>query len=214
MLKVGLTGNYFVGIEDVVAIFRRYEIPLFDADLVIKWMLFNSSEHIDRIRSTFGSEVFDEYNILDLSKFNGIDKHTGNLKFHILLKILEFDVITYYERWRLTKKGTPYTIFKSQILFEFGFNTNMNINIAVFKPEGMRVTELQTYHGMKAMDVYDMLETEMDALQKNRMCTYTIHNYESYFETVERQISQIHRSIKNKIKDIKEESVKEYSHLT
>ena len=198
MLKIGLTGNYYTGLDYVSSIFRRYKVPVFDADLVIKYMIFNSTEHIMKIRDIFGEKVFTN-NVVDLSEFVGSDSHTGNSRFHVLLKLLEKDLMKYYEKWRMKNSSAKFTIFKSQILFEFGLNKSMNYNISVFKPDGLRISEIQTGLQLKAMDAWEFIENEMNAEQKNNSCDYQIHNYESYFETTERQIAQIYRTLSKKI---------------
>ena len=100
MLKIGLTGNYYSGIEDIVAIFKRYKIPVFDADLLIKYLLYNNNDTIMRIKSTFGNSVFNK-NILDMSEFkgNGYNENSGVFKFEKLLKLLQTDLIKHYEKF-------------------------------------------------------------------------------------------------------------------
>jgi hypothetical protein len=38
----------------------------------------------------------------------------------------------------------------------------------------------------------------MDSFQKNRMCQYTIHNYEAHQDSLERQIASIIKALNNK----------------
>ena len=89
-------------------------------------------------------------------------------------------------------------------------NKNMNFNISVFIPEGMRITEVQTHQGIKVTDAYALLGTEMDPYQKNKHCNYVIHNYDTYMEKTERQISQIYRSLLKKYEDSKPKLVTDF----
>jgi dephospho-CoA kinase len=200
-LKIGLTGNYLSGLDYVASIFRRYKMPVFDCDLIIKYYIFNSEDHIEKIRDVFGSDVFTN-DVVDLDKFNGVDRSTGDLKFHMLLKLFELDIMTNYERWRMKHKKAPYTIFKSQVLFESGLNSNMNLNIYCLKPIKYRAEELHDYFNFNYEDAYKLLESEMDENHKNSFCTHTIHNFENYYVSTEDQISSLHRSLKDKVKDI------------
>ena len=60
-IKVGLTGNYLSGLDYVVSIFKRYKIPVFDCDIMIKYLLYNSEEHIEKIRlSKVGKTMSEE----------------------------------------------------------------------------------------------------------------------------------------------------------
>ena len=196
-IKVGLTGNYLSGLDYVVSIFKRYKIPVFDCDIMIKYLLYNSEEHIEKIRDIFGEDVFTN-GVVDISKFDGIDNSTGDLKFHVLLKLLEYDIIKFYEGWRLNHQKSPYTIFKSQILFEFGFHTLMNLNINCLRPIKYRATELHDYFNYEYVDAYKLLETEMGEKNKDSFSTYTIYNYDNYPDSVEAQIEATHKSLKNK----------------
>lgn len=197
-IKVGLTGNYLSGVEDIVTILRRYGVPVFDCDLMIKYLIYNSEEHIGIIQDTFGDTVFSN-GIIDLAKFEGYDEDTGKLKFHVLLKLLEFDLKKFYEGWRLVHNDVPYTVFKSQILYEFGFHSWMNLNINCLRPLKDRSKILHDHHGFSYEDAYKLLQNEMEETHKNSFSTYTIYNYSNYYLSVEEQFSNIHKSIKNKV---------------
>lgn len=197
-LKVGLTGNYLSGVNDVASIFRRYKVPVFDCDLMIKYLIYNSEEHIEAIKETFGDTVFSD-GIVDVSKLEGYDESTGKLKFHVLLKLLEFDLKKFYEAWRLKHNNATYTIFKSQILYEFGFHSWMNLNINCLRPIRERATELHEHYNFSYEDAYKLLENEMEESHKNSFSTYTVYSYENYYLSVEDQISNIHKSLKNKV---------------
>ena len=190
MLKVGLTGNYFSGIEEISNIYKKLRIPVFEVDLIIKFMLYNNQDTIKKIRQEFGSVVFMNHKV-DINAFRGTSTFTR------LMKVLELDLVTTYEKWRLVNKA-PFTVFKTQILFESNWNNLMNFNISVFKPTGIRVGEIQDTYKMRSTEAWALLDTEIDPFQKNRLCNYTIHNYESYNDSVETQITNINKSISNK----------------
>ena len=192
MLKVGLTGNYLSGLEEVSDIYKKMNIPVFEADLIIKFMLFNNFETIEKIRKEFGNVVFSREK-LDLNAFRGTST------FKRLMKVIEIDLIASYEKWRLVNKYSTFTIFKTQILLESNWNNLMNFNISVFKPTVLRVGEIQNFHKMRTSEAWSLVSAEMDPLQKNRLCNYIIHNYESaYNGSVENQINNINKSIAGK----------------
>jgi dephospho-CoA kinase len=191
MFKVGLTGNYFSGLEDVAEVFKRFNIPVFEADLIVRFFLYNNSETITKIKNEFGKSVFTD-NQIDLNKFGDTDG------FKKLLAVIELDLLKAYEKWRQKNQKSKFTIFKSSIIFEAGWNESMNFNISVFKPNGVRINEIQRHFKMKLTDVYKMIDTEMDVFQKNRLCEYVIHNYNTYADSVEKQINSITKSIKDK----------------
>jgi dephospho-CoA kinase len=77
MLKIGLTGNYYSGQNDVEKIFSKLDVKVFDADLLLKYLLFFSKKHKDEIKSTYGKNIYN-LGLLDLSKFNTTKKNSIN----------------------------------------------------------------------------------------------------------------------------------------
>ena len=191
MLKVGITGNYFSGLDEVAYTCDKHYIPVFEADLILRYLFYNNTETIIKIKNNFTKSVFTN-NKLDLNNFNDVNS------FLSLLKVVEVDLLRAYESWRKMHKKQPFTLFKSQVLFEAGWNDWMNFNISVYRPDGIRINEIKHYFKMKTTDVHKMVETEMNSLQKNRLSNYTIHNYDGYYETVEHQINSIRRNILTK----------------
>jgi dephospho-CoA kinase len=189
MYKVGITGSYFSGLNEVVEEYKKINIPIFDADLIFRFLIYNNSETIEKIQKEFGKSVFVK-NQLDIYSFE-------QEKFRKLLDLVELDILKSYEKWRLKQKS-DFTIFKSEILFEAGWHERMNFNINVFKPNGVRINQIQAQFKMKPTDVFKMLEPEMDVFQKNRLSQYVIHNYTTYPENIKSQINMVNSSLQKK----------------
>jgi dephospho-CoA kinase len=97
-IKIGLTGNYLSGLDYITAIFKRYKIPVYDCDIIIKYFLYNSEEHIERVRKSIGDKYFKD-GVLDISSMSGTDK-SGVSIFYKVLNILKYDIIKAFELWR------------------------------------------------------------------------------------------------------------------
>ena len=177
MYKVGLTGNFYSGYNEVAEIFEAKNIPVFNADVVLKFMLNYSEKHIRKIKEKFGNDK--------------------------ILDIVQLDLIKAYEKWRIKNYNSHYTIFKSSILFERKINTSMNFNISVFRPKTERRRELTTFTSMPPFTIDNILDNEMDELQKNGKSDYVIHNYgiskqgSSEF-AVESQVNNINKALVKK----------------
>jgi dephospho-CoA kinase len=194
MYKVGLTGNFYSGHDDIAKIFKKKGIPVFDADIILKFMINYSEKHVKIIQETFGKSIY-KFGLLDLNQFN------DNKKFEKLLDIVQLDLIKAYEKWRIRNYNHFYTIFKSSVLFEKGWDKYMNFNINVFKPERDRVLEIIEKTEMPSSVINDIINNEMDELSKNTKSDYVIHNYSGYYGTkytVVNQIDNINRLIMNK----------------
>jgi len=190
MLKIGLTGNFYSGYNEVGDLFEELGMPVFDADLIIKYMLNYSSEYMNKIKFAFGENIY-YAGLLDLKKFDTNDK------FNKLLDIIELDLIKSYEKWRIKNWNKYYTIFKCSVLFERGLDKNMNFNITTFTPELQRKQDILNATQMPRETIDNILSNEMDELLKNQKATYVIHGYRGLSE-MRKSVSNVHKAIMNK----------------
>jgi dephospho-CoA kinase len=196
MLKVGLTGSYNSGYEQVAEILEENGIPIFDADVILKFMINYSDKHIKKIKSKFGDNIYN-YGLLDIKKLE------NTKSFDDLLDIVQLDLIKSYEKWRMKNWNCFYTIFKSSILYERGIDTSMNFTINTFRPKQKRRYDLSSHNSMPISRIDEILNGEMGELVKNGKATYVIHNYhsDSYDTTedyIKSQIKNINKSLVNK----------------
>jgi len=192
MLKVGITGNLFSGIDHVCEEFQKRGIKIFDADIALKFIL-NYREDVTRnIRIQLGESVF-SHGALDPNKFNTTEK------FDRLLDLAQYDLMKCYETWRLKNREHSYTLFKSNILFERKFDKSMNFIINVFKPRDIRAHDMMESTGMSLIEIDNLFSTELNELTKNQDSTYIIHNYEDSFLSMEDQVKSTDDRIKMKI---------------
>lgn len=190
MLKIGLTGNYYSGYNEVGDIFEELGMPVFDADLIIKYMLNYSVEYVNKIKFAFGENIY-YAGLLDLSKFD------TNEKFDKLFDIIQLDLIKSYEKWRIKNWNKFYTIFKCSVLFERKLDANMNYTITTFTPELQRKHDLITTSQMPREMIDNILSNEMDELLKNQKATYVIHGYRGLSE-LRKSVNDVHRAIMKK----------------
>jgi dephospho-CoA kinase len=196
MIKVGITGNFYSGYNEVGEIFEEKGIPVFDADVVLKFMINYSPKHIEKIKEKFGDDIY-KLCLLDMKRFS------TTKKFDDLLDILQLDLIKSYEKWRIRNYNHFYTIFKSSILFERNLDTSMNFNISVFRPKSERRYDLKTHTGMPLTTIDEILNGEMDELAKNGKSDFVIHNYDNYSfannaSYVKSQVTNINKALMNK----------------
>lgn len=191
MLKIGLTGNFYSGYDKVAELFEEMNIPVFDADLVLKYLVNFSGKHIDKIKSSLGDDIYSRC-LLDTRKFN------TNEEFDKLLDIVELDIFKAYEKWRINNYDSFYTILKSSILFERKIDKSMNFNISVYKPKNIRKDEIWTKTDMPFTTIDNILSNEMNEIGKNEKADYIVHNYENWSQTLKKQIEHINKSLMNK----------------
>ena len=169
MIKVGLSGNRYSGKSRVANLFKQIGIPVFDADTVLRFILNYNWELLGEIKEELGSEIFQG----DYLNFREIKNPEV---FNNVLKLVEPDILRAYDRFN-KKQNSIYTIFHSSILFERGWDKNMDRSISVFSSHTDRISRCKQLTKMGLLVINDLSKTEMDPLEKNRLSDYTIHNY-------------------------------------
>jgi dephospho-CoA kinase len=190
MIKVGLSGSRYSGKTRVSNLFKQIGIPVFDADTVLRFILNYNWELLGEIKEELGGEIFQG----DYLNFREI-KNTE--VFNNILKMVEPDILKAYDRFN-KKQNSIYTIFHSSILFERGWDKNMDKSISVFSPNTDRIRRCKNLTNMGLLTINDLTKTEMDPLEKNRLSDYTIHNYNdetSAFGDTLNQVSKVDQKI-------------------
>jgi dephospho-CoA kinase len=192
MIKVGLSGNRYSGKNRVKSLFKQIGIPVFEADIVLNFILNYNWELLGEVRQELGSEIFKK----DLLDFKNIKNPEV---FNNILDIVQPDIFRAYERFNDKNSNSIYTIFNSSILFERNWDKNMDKSISVFAPVTDRIKRCKYETNMGLLTINDFTKTEMDPLEKNRLSDYTIHNYNngelSVFGDILQQVSQVDQKI-------------------
>ena len=190
MIKVGLSGNRFSGKDTISQIFRNVSIPVFDADVIVKFVLNYNYELIGEIIERLGTDyVLKDYR-LDLNLIG------RNKKFGEVLKLIEKDIFKAYQKFEDKNKNSIYTIFNSSILYEAGWQNKMDTNITVYAPFTDRVERGKSvlrgqYHDRTTINT--LLSSEMDELTKNGKADHVIHNYNEF--NTQKQVMDIDQII-------------------
>lgn len=190
MIKVGLSGSRYSGKTRVTNLFKQIGIPVFDADTVLRFILNYNWELLGEIKEELGGEIFQG----DYLNFREIKNPEV---FNNILKMVEPDILKAYDRFN-KKQTSIYTIFHSSILFERGWDKNMDKSISVFSPNTDRIKRCKNLTNMGLLNINDLTKTEMDPLEKNRLSDYTIHNYNdetSAFGDTLNQVSKVDQKI-------------------
>lgn len=189
MLKIGLTGNRYSGKKVVAKCFKSLGIHVFDADVVMKFIINYNNQVFSNIKKEFGEEV-SNLGLIDTQRFNSDEKMDK------LFDLVEFDMWEAYNRFLLKHSSEPYTVFKSSILFERKLKTNFDKTINVFCPAKVRADRYSksSLAGLSMWNVLEVMKQEMDEYEKNVLSDYIIHNYDD-IQPVDSQINYIHTDL-------------------
>jgi dephospho-CoA kinase len=171
MIKIGLTGNRYSGKDKVANLFKSISIPVFDADVILKFLINHNFELTHKISKRIDKSFFKSGDNLDINKVTGpvLDD---------IIDIVEPELIKAYDNYKLKNINSIYSIFHSSILFERGWDKKMDNNISVFSPMTDRVNRCREITNQSISDVYNLAQNEMKDLSKNTLSTYVIHNYD------------------------------------
>ena len=116
------------------------------------------------------------------------------------MDVIEIDVLTAHERFLKKNENSAYTIFHSSILFERKWNLEMDSNIAIFSPNNDRIKRCKYMTNQGLLVINDLLQQEMDPIEKNQMSDYIIHSYneETLLGDILTQVSNVDQDIIDK----------------
>ena len=198
MIKVGLTGNRFSGLDKVSNLFRRISIPVFEADVVLRFIIYHNKEinleiikRLSDLNRTVGFYVLPNY-VKSLDEMN------------IVLDCTKKELLKAYDKFCEKNKKSQYVIFKSYILFEADFYEKMDYNINVFIPKVTRMEKCKKLTQINMPDIAILFRNELDELEKNR-CSNFVLKAHSFDKTpiyndlkLEKEINEIDKYLVDK----------------
>lgn len=172
MIKVGLTGTRFSGKDSAIAYFRKIGIPIFDADVVIKFILNYNYEIVEEIKKLHGIQLFDD----DMSL--SINKLSQNGKFNDILSHIEEDLFFAYDNFNKKNKNSIYSVFSCSVLFEQKWDKKMDHNISIYAPFMERIERAKrVFNSKNITKITTLLAKETSELEKNKLADYVVHSY-------------------------------------
>lgn len=194
MLKVGLSGNRYSGKNRIVNLFKQIGVPVFEADVILKFILSHNYELQAEIADKVGRKYFKD-GLLNTEKVKTDGKFSG------ILDIVEPELYRTWERFLQKNNKAVYCIFHSSILFEKEWNKAMDINVTVFAPYADRIERCKFLTNKSVSSIYSLTKLEMDELDKNNLSDFVIHNYNNdstfYGDTLT-QVNDIDKKIVDK----------------
>lgn len=176
MLKVGLTGNIGSGKSTVATIFETLGVPVFHADEVAKKILLNDDVS-DCILQKFGPKVFTN-NLPDRKKIAALvfsDKYALS----DLNSIIHPRVRDQLKSWFTNQSHLPYAVQEAAILFESGFEKEVDAVVFVSAPADLCIKRVMERDGVGKNDVELRLAHQWPQEKKIEMSDFVIQNDET-----------------------------------
>jgi dephospho-CoA kinase len=191
MIKLGLSGTRYSGKDTISKLFKQIGIPIFDADIVLKFILKYNYEILQKVRDKVGSKYF------NAGSLNSNALIRDGL-FNDVLDIVIPDMLEAYQIFENKNTYSIYTIFHSSLLFDrMDIYNEMDYTISVYSPITHRVERACQISKDRSFDnqilINNILSSEKSELDKNEMATFTIHNYNEF--DILNQVNEVDKKI-------------------
>lgn len=188
MYKIGVTGGIGSGKSTVCELLRDRGVAVYDSDSRAKQLMAESEALREQLIAAFGAEC---YNAEGLNRAFLASKVFGNEEaLQQLNSIVHPAVRTDFQAWA-EQQSSPYVVLESAILFEAGFETEVDATLAVMAPMPMRLERTMARDGVDKESVMRRMEHQLSDDELHRRASRTIVNINR--EYLEGDIEQLHK---------------------
>ena len=188
MYKIGVTGGIGSGKSTVCELLRDRGVAVYDSDSRAKQLMAESEALREQLIAAFGAEC---YNAEGLDRAFLASKVFGNeVALQQLNSIVHPAVRADFQTWA-EQQQSPYVVLESAILFEAGFETEVDATLAVMAPMPMRLERTMARDGVDKESVMRRMEHQLSDDELHSRATRTIVNINR--EYLEGDIEQLHK---------------------
>ena len=188
MYKIGVTGGIGSGKSTVCELLRDRGVAVYDSDSRAKQLMAESEALREQLIAAFGAEC---YNADGLDRAFLASKVFGNEEaLQQLNSIVHPAVRADFQTWA-EQQSSPYVVLESAILFEAGFETEVDATLAVMAPMPMRLERTMARDGVDKESVMRRMEHQLSDDELHRRASRTIVNINR--EYLEGDIEQLHK---------------------
>ena len=188
MYKIGVTGGIGSGKSTVCELLRDRGVAVYDSDSRAKQLMAESEALREQLIAAFGAEC---YNAEGLNRALLASKVFGNEEaLQQLNSIVHPAVRADFQAWA-EQQQSPYVVLESAILFEAGFETEVDATLAVMAPMPMRLERTMARDGVDKESVMRRMEHQLSDDELHRRASRTIVNINR--EYLEGDIEQLHK---------------------
>lgn len=188
MIKLGLTGGIGSGKTTISKVFETLGTPVFYADNEAKKFLFDKKLK-KKLELLFGSSIIDDKGDVDKKKLaylvfnNKLELKKLNDLIHPLL-MREFDL------WSMQKEkqGFNFLIIEAAILFEAGFDANVDKILTISAPISVRIERVMKRDNAERSAVEARISNQITDEERESKSDYVIMNSNSdmIFQSINR----------------------------
>lgn len=188
MYKVGITGGIGSGKSTVCRLFEQNGIAVYDSDARAKALMAEDATLREQLVEAFGAECYNEQG-LDRAYLAG-RVFGDEAKLQRLNGIVHPAVKADFRRWADAQRGA-YVVLESAILFESGFDTQVDTTLAVMAPMEERLRRTVERDGVDREAVRRRMEHQLSDDELHARAKRTIVNLR--MDYLESDVEQLHK---------------------
>ena len=188
MYKVGITGGIGSGKSTVCRLFEQNGIAVYDSDARAKALMAEDAKLREQLVEAFGAECYNEQG-LDRAYLAG-RVFGDEAELQRLNGIVHPAVKEDFRRWADAQRGA-YVVLESAILFESGFDTEVNTTLAVMAPMEERLRRTVERDGVDREAVRRRMEHQLSDDELHARAARTIVNLR--MDYLESDVEQLHK---------------------
>ncbi len=188
MYKIGITGGIGSGKSTVCSLFAERGIAVYDSDSRAKQLMTESEELRGQLIETFGEECYKDG---ALNRAYLASQVFGNAEALARLNAIVHPAVRAdFRTWAEQQQGA-YVILESAILFEAGFDSEVDTTLAVMAPLEERVRRTMARDGVERESVMERIAHQMSDDELHSRAKRTLVNLIADY--TESDVEQLHK---------------------
>ncbi|MBQ7342728.1 MAG: dephospho-CoA kinase [Alistipes sp.] len=174
MIRVGVTGGIGSGKSTACEIFAEMGVAVYDCDREAKRLMTESAAVRDQIIETFGKEAYAEG---ELNRAYLAEKVFGSEEQLARLNAIVHPAVREdFRAWCAQRGQEAYVLMESAILFDAGFESEVDITLAVVAPRELRTMRVCNRNGLTPEQVEERMAHQMSDDELHARANYTMVN--------------------------------------
>jgi dephospho-CoA kinase len=176
MIRVGLTGGIGSGKSTVARVLELLGVPVYGADERAHRLSDHDPAVVGAIRELFGDRAY----VRDQAGRRLDRRWVAGQVFGDPERLARLNAIVHpavrhdFRAWA-ARQHAPYGVLETAILFESGFDAEVDRTVVVVAPEALRIARTIRRDGVGEQDVRRRIEAQMDDEERLRRADYVLH---------------------------------------
>lgn len=188
MYKIGITGGIGSGKSTVCDLLRSYGVAVYDSDARAKSLMSSDVELRAKIIAAFGEECYTSEGLNRAYLSSCVFGNEESLQ--QLNSIVHPAVREDFRAWA-EAQSSAYVVLESAILFEAGFENEVDATLAVMAPLQERLRRTMERDGADSESVMRRIEHQLSDEELHRRASRTLVNIRRDY--LENDVEQLHK---------------------